>query len=195
MCWSLPSIVSTNSAFGRAAAYIFARSTGQENCDCCSLRRTFRHRQTANRSRLAGLQRHWWRDGWRRAPAAIPRGYSLTASRRAFAGVNDSVLEACDADGLLGPGIAAQAGWARSGREGLRQKPAIVRLSPLASASAMAENPARPATSASELDREVLAATWAVSSRVFTLVASRKSARLSVSRYGWSSDSASTKGP
>ena len=43
-------------------------------------------------------------------------------------------------------------------------KSVIVTVSPRASASAMAENTALTAASASDLDSEVLAATWAASS-------------------------------
>ena len=85
----------------------------------------------------------------------------------------------------------------RSGRDRVEKapKPAIVTVSPLASASAMAENTALTAESTSDLDREVLAATWAASSRLFIVDSSRQSAHPSVSRYRWSSDTTSTKGP
>ena len=45
-------------------------------------------------------------------------------------------------------------------------KPAVVTVSPPARASAIAENTALTAESASDLDREVLAAMWAASSRL-----------------------------
>ena len=104
----------------------------------------------------------------------MPPGYSLTASRSAFAGLNEAAVEAAMA--MLSPVRGLRP--VRAGRDRVEKapKPVIVTVSSRASASAMPENTAS-AASASDSDSEVLAATRAVSSRLFTLVSFRRSAR------------------
>lgn len=92
----------------------------------------------------------------------MPPGYSLTASRSAFAGLNEGAVEAAMA--MLSPVRGLRP--VRAGRDRVEKapKPAIVTVSPPASASAMAENTAFTAASASDLASEVLAVRWAASS-------------------------------
>jgi len=120
-------------------------------------------------------------------------GY-LTPLRRVLPALNEGAVEAVMA--MLSP--VRRLRPVRAGRDRVEKAPklsATVTVSPLESASPMVENTALTAASASDLDSEVLAATWAASSRLIILVVSWKSARSSVSWHGWSSDGTSTKRP
>ena len=107
-------------------------------------------------------------------------GY-LTASRRVLPALNEGAVEAAMV--MVSPVRGLRP--VRAGRERVEKapKPAIVTVSPLASASAMAENTALTAAAASDFDSEVLAATPTASSRLFIPRPLWSPFRRSVSRY------------
>ena len=164
----------------RMVAHAGARATDGRNRHTSSLRpmaRRLRFPTPASSDRATAQARIGRPQRSTPAPQRLPDGIA-----KGLADLERKRGRGGDGGALSGAGIAALAGWTRSGREGSEAGD----CGGLTTGKRIGDgrDGTLIAASESDLDSEVLLATWAASSRLFILVVSRKSGRPSVSRYG-----------